>query len=203
MSVHRPLAALTALTTVVGVVLATTAAAAPPTPEPPASDSAEVPVVDDQTGEVILPEGWEGWAPYPENGVTPMSVSGSITAGNCTYRQANDDPHTSGAYPNVDASIHGWWLRDTSGCPSRANVLVVIQAYWCGAGGCFWTGLDVGSGTFYPGPGSGRWANARNQCSDTGYQVGYRGYTDVDLPDRADPSGVTYSAIRNLYCAPS
>src|SRR5262247_3324904 len=59
-----------------------------------------------------LPE--EGsWAPYPEGGVEPATVSPIISAGGCDYRQANDDPHPSSG----DASIHGWWLDAGGSCP--------------------------------------------------------------------------------------
>lgn len=148
--------------------------------------------------------GMGGWAPYPENQVTPMGVGPTISAGGCYYRQANDDPHPSGVFPNQDASIHGWWLRDSAGCPAQANVLVVLQAYWCsGTAGCLWIGVGSGQGLRNPGSGTGKWVNARNRCADTGYQVGYRGYTDVDLPGISDPAGVQYSSVRNLWCAPS
>src|SRR3954447_16970396 len=75
-----------------------------------------------------------GWAPYPEDTVTPSVVGSPISAGGCTYQQANDDPHlTSG-----DVSIHGWWQRVTKTALGRAHG---------GAGGKASTvGLDSSAG---------------------------------------------------------
>jgi hypothetical protein len=138
------------------------------------------------------------FAPYPGGSVTPLVVSGVITAGSCKYRQAIDDPHRSGG----DTSIHGWWLKYSGTCPSKANVDVYLQAYWCDFLGCRWVTVASGSGDFYQGGGSGKWANARESCSSTARLVGWRGFVDVDLIGVSDPSGYTYSVIKNLYCSP-
>lgn len=61
--------------------------------------------------------------------------------------------------------------------------------------------MDSGSGDYYAGGGSGKWANARRTCSGTS-TVGWRGYVDVDLIGVGDPSGYTYSTIANLACTP-
>lgn len=175
--------------------LAATAAATPvsPSPEPAAPPSSTpLPPAD------LLPDGYS-WAPYPEGGISPTLESLPITAGGCKYKQANDDPH----HPSGSnyASIHGWWIKGGGTCPSKANVDVYLQAYGCGPFGCQFITVDSGSGDYAPGGGSGKWANARLTCA-TSAVVGWRGYTDVDLPGIIDPSGVTYSTIRDLACSP-
>ena len=144
------------------------------------------------------------YAPYegsrvvgPKN-VSPQVESGVITAGSCKYKQAIDYPHRSGA----DTSIHGWWLKYSGTCPSTANVDVYLQAWWCDFYGCRWITVASGSGNYYAGGGSGRRANARRTCSSTARIVGWRGFVDVDLNGVSDPSGYTYSEIKNLYCSP-
>lgn len=192
----RLLRTLSVLSCVILMSISTAASAAatpaPQSPEPPMPPSSSAPPSTTD----VLPAG-SSWAPYPERTVSPMTESGVIIAGGCKYKQANDDPHLSSG----DTSIHGWWLRGGGTCPSKANVDVYLQAYGCGPFGCQWITVDSGSGDYVPGPGSGKWANARLQCSSTAV-VGWRGYTDVDLPGIIDPSGVTYSTIRNLACSP-
>jgi hypothetical protein len=139
------------------------------------------------------------FAPYPGDGsVSPMTESGVITVGSCKYRQAIDDPHASGG----DTSIHGGWLRYSGTCPSKANVDISLQAYWCDPFGCGWITVASGSGDYYAGGGRGRRATARRGCSSTASSVGWRGFVDVDLNGVVDPSGYTYSVIKNLYCSP-
>jgi hypothetical protein len=126
-----------------------------------------------------------------------MAESGNITAGSRTYRQAVYNPHISGG----DTSIHGWWLNIAGTCPTHANVSVFLQAFWCGPFGCQWITVASGAGSFFPGGGSGRRANARLTCA-TNNLVGWRGFVDVDLPGIADPPWVTLSTIHNLACSP-
>lgn len=137
------------------------------------------------------------FAPYPGGDVTPMAESGNITAGSCTYRQAIDDPHLSSG----DTSVHGWWLNISGTCPSKANIDVYLQGYWCDSWGCRWITVASGSGDYYAGGGSGQRATARKTCSNTS-TVGWRGFVDVDLIGVNDPAGYTYSTIRNLACSP-
>lgn len=137
------------------------------------------------------------FAPYPGVGVAPAAESGDITASGCTYRQAVDNPHVTAG----EASVHGWWIYRYGSCPSKANVDVYLQGYWCDPFGCRWVTVDSGSGDYYAGGGSGRRANARRTCSGTS-TVGWRGYVDVDLIGVGDPSGYTYSPIVNLPCVP-
>lgn len=150
---------------------------------------------------VLLPT-TGSWAPYPSGTVNPMAVSGVISAGGCGYRQANDDPHYSSTAGDV--SIHGWWLYASGSCPSKATVTAGLQAYHCDAiSGCYWITIVYGPGSsVYSGGGSSNWNNARHTCSAQGALVGWRGFTDVDLPGINDPSGVTYSTIQNLACTP-
>ncbi|OZV71920.1 hypothetical protein CA850_32800 [Micromonospora echinospora] len=126
-----------------------------------------------------------------------MGESGNIVAGSCTYRQANDDPHLSSG----DASVHGFWLYIAGTCPSKANVDVYLQAFWCDPFGCGWVTVDSGSGDYAPGSGSGTRANARINCSSS-TEVGWRGVTDVDLPGIADPPGMYYGTPKDLPCSP-
>lgn len=139
-----------------------------------------------------------GFAPYPTGAITPLAQSGNITAGGCTYQQAIDDPHLSSG----DTSVHGWWVKVSGTCPSKATVTVYLQAYFCGGGSCGWETLNHGQGDYYAGGGSGNRATARWTCSDTSPVVGWRGYVDVDLDGVSDPSGYTYSTIQNLPCYP-
>jgi len=141
------------------------------------------------------------FAPYPGGLVTTMAESGPITAGSCTYKQAIDDPHISSTAPAA-ASVHGWWLRVSGTCPSKANVDTYLQGYWCDIYGCRWITVASGSADVYAGGGSGNRVTARRTCSSTSKTVGWRGFVDVDLIGVSDPSGYTYSAIRNLACVP-
>src|SRR5690606_12200462 len=117
--------------------------------EPPSTSTGELPPRPD----TAQGDGW--WAPYPAGEIEPATVSGMIEAGGCRYQQANDRPHRSGG----DVSIHGWWLRWSGQCPQKANVDAAIQAYWCDSIGCRFVAVDTGSGDYYGGGGSGRWAN--------------------------------------------
>jgi hypothetical protein len=141
------------------------------------------------------------FAAYPGGIVAPMAESGPITAGSCTYKQAIDDPHISSTAPRA-ASVHGWWLKVSGTCPSKANVDTYLQGYWCDIYGCRWITVASGSADVYAGGGSGNRVTARRTCSSSSKQVGWRGFVDVDLIGVSDPAGYTYSTIRNLYCVP-
>lgn len=177
--------------------LAVPASASPASPSPPPTD----PPPEDPSSPAFDPAAADvEWAPYPGGDIVSPNVVGSvITAGSCKYRQANDDPH---APRSSYASIHGWWQKAGGTCPSKANVDVYLQAYGCNPyPNCDWFTLDSGSGDYVPGPGSGKWANARHNCSSS-RTVGWRGYTDVDLPGISDPSWDTVSNVENLPCVP-
>ena len=143
------------------------------------------------------------WAPYPTGGlISPLGVGGVITAGGCSYRQANDNPHISSTAP-LAASVHGWWQYAGGSCPSKNNVDVALQGFFCSVGGCGWitvasSSVDVVAGT---GGTLGR-VTARRTCAGTGV-TGFRGLTDVDLIGISDPSGFQTSPIVNLSCQPS
>lgn len=194
---RRVLRTLTVVSCVVlSLTVAASAAANPAAraPEPTVPTSSTV----TQSTTAMLPAGLS-WAPYLDSTVTPLTVSPLISAGGCKYKQANDDPHKPSG--TNYASIHGWWLKSAGTCPSKANVDVYLQAYGCGPFGCQWITVDSGSGDYYAGGGSGKRANARLTCASSAV-VGWRGYTDVDLPGIIDPSGVTYSVIKDLACSP-
>lgn len=127
-----------------------------------------------------------------------MAQSGVITAGWCRYRQAIDDPHLSGG----EASIHGSWIQAGGICPALANVDTYLQAYWCDSWGCRWITVDFDSRDIRSGGGRGKRGNARKACATSRY-TGWRGVVDVDLIGVNDPAGFTYSASKNLYCAPT
>jgi hypothetical protein len=141
------------------------------------------------------------FAPYPGGDITPLAESGNITAGSCTYRQAIDNPHISSTAPAA-ASVHGWWLKVSGTCPSKANVDTYLQGYWCDQFGCRWITVASGSADVYAGGGSGNRVTARRTCSATNKLVGWRGFVDVDLIGVSDPAGYTYSPPVNLYCTP-
>lgn len=139
------------------------------------------------------------WAPYA-GGPTTNLVSGSISAGGCIYQQANDDPHFSSTAGDV--SMHAWWIFAGGVCPSKSTVTGGLQAYFCSSWfGCSWVIVATDSGSYLPGGGSGRRATPRLTCAGSG-TVGWRGWTDVDLPGINDPSAVTYSTVVNLGCSP-
>ena len=143
------------------------------------------------------------WAPYPSGGlISPLGVGSVITAGGCSYRQANDNPHISSTAP-LAASVHGWWQYAGGTCPSKNNVDVHLQGYFCSVGGCGWSTIASGSADVVAGTGAtlGR-VTARRACSSGGQLVGFRGLTDVDLISISDPSGVQTSPIVNLMCVP-
>lgn len=130
-----------------------------------------------------------------------MGASPVITAGGCSYRQVNDNPHLSGS--PIDVSVHGWWLYAGGSCPSQNDTTVGLQAYWCDVV-CQWITVDTGGPvTSYEGSGSGKWANARRRCAPApNGPVGYRPWTDVDLIGISDPSGIHYGQIINFNCTP-
>jgi len=135
-------------------------------------------------------------APDP-GGVTPLAVSGVITAGTCKYQQATDNPHLSSG----DTSVHGWWLHYSGTCPAKATVTEYLQAYWCDISGCRFITVSSGQADVYAGGGSGKRATARLACASS-HTVGWRGFVDVNLDNWPDPSGYTLSAIENLACSP-
>lgn len=130
------------------------------------------------------------------------AVSGTLNAGGCSYRQGNDNPHHSFTTGTKNVSVHGYWLRDSSGCPTDADVTVYLQATACGASSCVWTNVAVTSERTTPGSGSGNRINARVGCSSEA-TVGYRALTDVDLPWIVDPNEQTESAHVNRECVPA
>ena len=128
------------------------------------------------------------WAPYPDGGlISPLGVGSVITAGGCSYRQANDNPHISSTAP-LAASVHGWWQCAGGSCPSKNNVDVYLQGYFCSVG-CGWVTVASSSADVVAGTGGtlGR-VTARRTCSSGGQQVGFRGLTDVGLIGISDPS---------------
>jgi len=141
----------------------------------------------------------EGLAPAPGGGVLS-----SVTAGTCEYDQRVDNPHKSLDDGVWTASVHGWWVRTSAAgtCPTLANVDTYLQSYWCGSSGCYWVTVDIDRVDVKQGGGRGKRGNARETCA-TSTSVGWRAYVDVDLINWSDPSGVEYSAIRNLTCTPS
>lgn len=134
-------------------------------------------------------------------------VSSVITAGTCKYRQNSDNIHTTTSTGTTDASVHGWWTKESvSGntCPSKAIVTIYLQAYGCGSfTGCGWVTLASGQRTVYAGGGSTNWANARRTCANTNSVVVYREQVDVDLVNWSDPSGYSQGADKQLWCYPT
>ena len=190
--VRRGLAVVCCTTLASLGALPLSAGASSPSPSEPGTPSVPGHVGPDRQG---------GFAPYSGGDVSLMAESGNITAGSCTYRQAIDDPHISSSSP-LAASIHGWWVRVSGSCPSRSNVDTYLQAYWCDFYGCRWITVASNSADVYAGGGSGNRVTARKTCRSS-KTVGWRGFVDVDLIGVSDPSGYTYSTIRDLGCEPS
>lgn len=152
-------------------------------------------------GNSLRPSASGHFAPYLGGHFTRLAVSGPITAGSCTYRQAIDNPHISSTAPRA-TSVHGSWGISPGRCPSTANVDTRLQAYWCDRFGCRWIVVASRSGDIRPGGGSGRRVTARRTCSSSSKTVGWRGFVDVDLNGVRDPPGFTYSPPVNLRCVP-
>lgn len=134
-------------------------------------------------------------------GFQPMGQGSPITAGNCTYRRANDNPHKTNL--NRDASVHGWWVYVSGTCPIDANVDIYLQALWRNPNGTVtWLTVDSNSAQLKPGTGqSGRRVNARITCA-TQVNTLFRALTDVDLPGIIDPPGMQASPQVTLSCSP-
>ncbi len=144
---------------------------------------------------------------YGSFGIAPsaslaLNSSEWITAGDCTYQQRVDNPHWSNRYTKT--SVHGWWVKKVgSSCPREANVDIYLQAHWCNyVGGCSYINIASNSDDVRAGGGSGRRVNARHGC-DGSIRVSYRGAVDVDLKDRGDPGGLTYSVSVGRNCYPA
>lgn len=67
-------------------------------------------------------------AEAPQEPITPMSVSGTIWAGRCGYKQGNDTPHHSNTTGTRNVSVHGYWLVAGGSCPSQADVTIILEA---------------------------------------------------------------------------
>jgi hypothetical protein len=142
------------------------------------------------------------------SGFSPQTLraatSGVITAGTCKYRQRSDNPHVTFTTGSRNASVHGWWTKEsTSGaCPSKANVDITLQAFGCGSfTGCGWVTVGFGSLDVSAGGGSGKRANARTGCANSN-PVAYREQVDVDLLNWNDPSGYTEGPEIQVACYP-
>jgi len=117
--------------------------------------------------------------------------------GNCVYRTRGDDPHRSGD----EVSVHGWWLRDSDNCPSRADVTVYLQAAWCqDPYGCHWTTLNSDSQRKRPGGGRGRRVTVRDSCFTYEWTY-FRNVVDVDIPGERDP-GDQVTKVKQVQCSP-
>jgi hypothetical protein len=91
---------------------------------------------------------------------------------------------TNGDYVHItsgQASGHGWWEK-LSGTASTAKVTIWLEEYLNGA----WHVEAVGTYTGGPGPGSGKWANARYTCIQTVTKYPWRSRIDVDIIGEQD-----------------
>jgi hypothetical protein len=137
---------------------------------------------------------------YPGGGVTTLGVGPIISAGGCSYQQANDTPHISSTTPRA-VSVHGWFVRTGGTCP-KANVDIYLQAYRCDVTICGWVTVANDSRDVFAGGGSANRVTGRRVCSSSGKVVSWRGLTDVDLIGISDPSGFQPSPIANITCVP-
>jgi hypothetical protein len=135
--------------------------------------------------------------PSPAPGLP--TVSPNIVAGSCSYNGKANYPHVT----NLEASVHGYWVKLGGTCPSTAKVTVDLQALACSSlFGCTWITQNTDDGTFTPGSGTGHWATPHKKCANTS-TVGWRGRVDVDLTNWNDPPGYQYSVERDLGCYPA
>jgi len=152
--------------------------------------------------------GGSGDSAVPSGVVSPLARadSGTLWAYTCGYSQRTDDVHkdpaggTHGLYGDV--SVHGWWQIVEGVCPAKATVTVQLQVKYVKNGSIIWAQVGQGKGNYYPGPGSGKWANARYLCSANSQNWDYRAAVDVDLDNWGDPDVVTPSGTYTYACVP-
>lgn len=104
---------------------------------------------------------------------------------------------TNGDYVHItagQASGHGWWEK-VSGTASTAKVTI-----WLEENGGTWYVEAQGTYTGGPGPGSGKWANARYTCVPTATTYQWRSRIDVDIIGEADPPDQALTATQSLRC---
>ena len=115
----------------------------------------------------------------------------------CRYETGADNPHVT----DNQASVHGWWEKKNSRCPSRADVTVWLQAAWCSSSGiCWWVTLDTDSDRIRPGGGRGKRVNVRDDCSSNEWTY-YRNVVDVDIPGTIDLPNKARK-VKQIQCRP-
>ena len=114
----------------------------------------------------------------------------------CVYETGGDDPHKSGG----EVSAHGWWIKKSDKCPSRADVAVWLQTAWCNDFGCQWITISFNKDRIRPGRGRGRRVTARHECHSNEWTF-YRNMVAVDIPGVIDPPNRVYK-IEQVQCRP-
>ena len=101
--------------------------------------------------------------------------------------------------------MHGWWEK--KGVPKPTKATKAVVQVWLQAQSPVdhkWRNVGYGKGTYSPGPGSGKWANARVTCK-VGPIAGpykFRAEVDVDLVGYADSPERVYGATAAYNCLP-
>jgi hypothetical protein len=105
---------------------------------------------------------------------------------------------TNGDYVHItlgDASGHGWWEK-ISGTATTAKVTIWLEEYLGGT----WYVEATGTYTGGPGPGSGKWANARYTCIPTSSKYLWRSRIDVDIIGEQDGPEQAITDPQSLNC---
>lgn len=105
---------------------------------------------------------------------------------------------TNGDYVHItagDASGHGWWEK-LSGTATTAKVTIWLEENLGGT----WYVEATGTYTGGPGPGSGKWANARYTCIPTTGTYQWRSRIDVDIIGEQDPPDQAITKAQGLHC---
>jgi hypothetical protein len=121
----------------------------------------------------------------------PVSSTVAVHPLNTLYETNGDYVHITAG----DASGHGWWEK-VSGTASTAKVTIWLEENLGGT----WYVEASGTYTGGPGPGSGRWANARYACIPTTGTYQWRSRIDVDIIGEQDAPDQAITKTQALHC---
>jgi hypothetical protein len=128
----------------------------------------------------------------------PAPATGQRATNPAMVRPFNTFYLTNGDYVHItagDASGHGWWEK-LSGTATSAKVTIWLEENLGGT----WYIEATGTYTGGPGPGSGKWANARYTCIPTTSTYQWRSRIDVDIIGEQDPPDQAITKTQSLHC---
>lgn len=132
-----------------------------------------------------------GWRLTTQRPKQPSSGPAAVQPRNTLYLTNGDYVHITAG----DASGHGWWEK-LSGTASTAKVTIWLEENLGGT----WYVEATGTYTGGPGPGSGKWANARYTCIPTASNFQWRSRIDVDIIGEQDPPDQAITKTQDLKC---